>query len=103
MYEHAAQTYVLESETQEFLRASNPWVLRDTMLLLSLAFFDILLLRCDQGYSISGDHDLIKQISRSREFFQIEWDFHWAKGVHLLLDYRLFPAQKILACHYQLL
>ena len=103
MYEHIAQTYVLESETQEFLRASNPWALRDTMLLLSLAFPDISLLRRDQAYSISGDHDLIMQISRSREFFQIEWNFYQAKGLHLLLDYRLIPAQKILACHYQLL
>jgi cobaltochelatase CobN len=29
MYERVAQTYVLETETQEFLRQSNPWALRD--------------------------------------------------------------------------
>ena len=29
MYERVAQSYVLESETQDFLRTSNPWALRD--------------------------------------------------------------------------
>ncbi|MBA2395215.1 MAG: cobaltochelatase subunit CobN [Ktedonobacteraceae bacterium] len=29
MYEQVAQTYALEAETQDFLRKSNPWALRD--------------------------------------------------------------------------
>jgi cobaltochelatase CobN len=29
MYEQVAQTYALETETQDFLRKSNPWALRD--------------------------------------------------------------------------
>jgi cobaltochelatase CobN len=29
MYEQVSQTYALDSETQNFLRKSNPWALRD--------------------------------------------------------------------------